>query len=145
MIEDALDMSRLENNKFSIFREFFELRQAIEGVCSIMRFQLEQKGIQLKIDIDSAVPHRIFTDQKRFKQVLFNLLGNASKFTFQGSITVKVNFEDDWLISDVLDTGIGISEEDLKKLFQFFGCIAKSKDINRGGMGLGLTISKMIL
>jgi signal transduction histidine kinase len=52
---------------------------------------------------------------------------------------------DEWLISDVLDTGIGISEEDLKKLFQFFGCIAKSKDINRGGMGLGLTISKMIL
>jgi signal transduction histidine kinase len=72
-------------------------------------------------------------------------LGNASKFTFNGYIAVKVKFEDEWLLSDVLDTGIGISEEDLKKLFQFFGCIAKSKDINRGGMGLGLTISKMIL
>jgi signal transduction histidine kinase len=62
VIEDALDVSRLENNKFSIFREFFELRQAIESVCSIMKFQLEQKGIQLKVDIDEGVPHRIFTD-----------------------------------------------------------------------------------
>ena len=62
VIEDALDMSRLENNKFSIFRELFELRQAIESVCAIMRFQLDQKGIQLKVDIDEGVPHRIFTD-----------------------------------------------------------------------------------
>jgi two-component system, sensor histidine kinase len=67
--------------------------------------------------VDEDVPCKIYTDQKRYKQVLFNLLGNASKFTFTGFIAVKVKFDDGWLMSEVIDTGIGISEEDLKKLF----------------------------
>ena len=76
---------------------------------------------------------------------MFNLLGNASKFTFTGFLSVGVIFSGGELTTDVQDTGIGISADDLGKLFQFFGSLAKSKDINRGGMGLGLTISKMIL
>lgn len=73
------------------------------------------------------------------------MLGNAIKFTFKGLIKVKVDFKKSVLITTVEDTGIGITPEDLVKLFKFFGCISKSRDINRGGMGLGLTISKMIL
>jgi signal transduction histidine kinase len=73
------------------------------------------------------------------------LLGNASKFTFEGYLAVKVSFADEWLETEVLDTGIGISQDDLSKLFKFFGSLTKTKDINRGGMGLGLTISKLIL
>lgn len=72
-------------------------------------------------------------------------MGNAAKFTFKGSLSVDVDFSEGQLISVIKDTGIGIKEGDLTRLFKFFGCIAKSKDINRGGMGLGLTISKMIL
>jgi signal transduction histidine kinase len=72
-------------------------------------------------------------------------MGNASKFTFKGGISLKIEFQHNNLISSVKDTGIGIKKEDLNKLFRFFGCIAKSKNINRGGMGLGLTISKMII
>lgn len=67
------------------------------------------------------------------------------KFTFKGSLTVRVNCASNVLITEVEDTGIGMSEEDLQKLFRFFGCIAKQRDINQSGMGLGLTISKMIL
>ena len=85
------------------------------------------------------------TDAKRFKQVLFNLMGNAVKFTFGGSITVDADFNGHHLVCSIKDTGIGIKNDDLAKLFTFFGCIAKSKEINRGGMGLGLSISKMIL
>ena len=77
--------------------------------------------------------------------MLFNLLGNAIKFTYSGSLSVCVDFEDNFLVSTVKDTGIGMSNEDLTQLFKFFGQISKSKDINRGGMGLGLTISKMII
>ena len=90
---------------------------------------------------------QINSDQKRLKQVLFNLLGNAVKFTFQGAISISVDFDEDnnHLLVDVEDTGIGMQDADLAKLFQFFGCLAKSKNINRGGMGLGLTISKMII
>ncbi len=103
-------MSRLENNKFSIYREFFDIRQAVENVCSIMKFTLEQKGIKLIMNINKDVPQKIHTDLKRYKQVLFNLLGNASKFTFKGNITVNISFDDSWLVSEVKDTGIGISE-----------------------------------
>lgn len=138
-------MTRLENNKFSIFKEMVDIRLAIQEVCGIMKFQLTQKNLALNVSISQLVPHKILTDIKRFKQILFNLMGNASKFTFKGYLSVSVDFEDRFLISTVADTGIGIQEADLNKLFRFFGKVTKSKDINRGGMGLGLTISKMIL
>jgi len=68
------------------------------------------------------------------------------KFTFSGGLKIVMNFDEKKnLITEVSDTGIGIIPDDLEKLFKFFGCITKSKDINRGGMGLGLTISKMII
>lgn len=87
------------------------------------------------------------TDEKRLKQVLFNLIGNAIKFTFKGSITLLLDFdaESNFLTGSVTDTGVGIKQGDLDKLFKFFGTLARSKDLNRGGMGLGLTISKMII
>ena len=99
----------------------------------------------MKININDNVPENIFSDQKRFKQVLYNLLGNATKFTFSGYLSVGVTFNDGQLTTDIEDTGMGISSEDLQKLFKFFGSLTKTRDINRGGMGLGLTISKMIL
>ena len=77
--------------------------------------------------------------------MLFNLIGNAIKFTFKGSITVFVSYDDGFLTTEVTDTGIGIKEEDQTKLFQFFGKINDPGNINKGGMGLGLTISKMIV
>ncbi len=74
-------------------------------------------------------------------------MGNAVKFTFSGYVEVTVDFDKfkEVLICSVKDTGIGISEEGIGKLFQFFGCLTRTKDCNRGGMGLGLTISKMIV
>ena len=86
-----------------------------------MEFQVKQKSLFLKIQIERNVPQRVMTDQKRYKQILFNLIGNAAKFTFKGGITVRVLFEDGDLITEIEDTGIGIVEEDLNKLFTFFG------------------------
>ena len=79
--------------------------------------------------------------------MLFNLLGNALKFTFKGHVTLTLDFDEHtkMLKVDVEDTGEGIMPEDLSKLFKFFSCILKTKNCNRGGMGLGLTISKMIV
>ena len=77
--------------------------------------------------------------------MLFNLVGNAVKFTFEGYIKLEVDFRDGSLITAVKDTGLGIQREDLSQLFRFFGKLAKTKDVNQGGMGLGLTISKLIL
>jgi signal transduction histidine kinase len=97
------------------------------------------------MNVEDDVPEQVQTDQKRFRQILFNLIGNAVKFTFHGSISINVKFNNAELVCAVEDTGIGIKEDDLHRLFRFFGQITKSKNINRGGMGLGLTLSKMIL
>lgn len=145
VIDDALDMSRLENNKFSIFKELISIRETVEEVCSIMKFQMLGKGLTLGLSIDPSVPSKVLIDAKCYKQVLFNLLGNAVKFTFRGRVDVSMRFCAGCLVTEVRDSGIGIKPEDLTKLFKFFGCITKSKEINRGGMGLGLTISKLIL
>ncbi|TNV84176.1 hypothetical protein FGO68_gene11556 [Halteria grandinella] len=147
VIEDALDVSRIENNKFALFIEEFDIREVVEQVCDVMRFQLQQKGLEFKCEVAQEVPVLVNSDQKRYKQVLFNLMGNAQKFTFQGGITVRVDYDPTTRVlkTTVIDSGIGMSEEELKKLFRFFGTLQKSKNINRNGMGLGLTISKMIV
>ncbi|TNV83858.1 hypothetical protein FGO68_gene3883 [Halteria grandinella] len=147
VIEDALDMSRIENSKFTLNFEEFDIRDLINEVESIMVFQTEQKGIAITYHVSQMVPKCIFSDQKRIKQVLFNLLGNAYKFTFKGGIEIRVEYYPTTQIleTSIIDTGVGMSEKDLKKLFQFFGKLEKDKDINKNGMGLGLNISKMII
>ena len=112
-----------------------------------MRFQFIQKKLTLTTNIASSVPRLITSDAKRIKQVLFNLMGNAVKFTYYGGVTLTIDFskETKTLTASVKDTGLGMAPDDLQRLFRFFGCLAKTKDINRGGIGLGLTISKMIL
>ena len=77
--------------------------------------------------------------------MLFNLMGNACKFTFRGYIKVRLTYEDNHLITCVNDTGIGIQAEDLRKLFKFFGKLQDTNGLNKGGIGMGLTISKMIV
>ncbi|TNV84902.1 hypothetical protein FGO68_gene8331 [Halteria grandinella] len=147
VIEDALDISRLENNQFQIFKELMDVRAVVEQVCDIMKFQVQEKGLQFAVKVGKSVPNTFLSDIKRVKQVLFNLIGNAIKFTFSGRISVIVDFDEETklLTGKVSDTGLGIKEADLEKLFKFFGCLVTTKDINRGGMGLGLTISKMII
>ena len=110
-----------------------------------MSIQVKQKKLELITEIEELVPAEIYSDQKRFKQVLFNLVSNAIKFTFKGFIKVKLSFEDSFLITKVEDSGIGIQEQELSKLFKFFGKLISSQSINKGGMGLGLSISKLIV
>lgn len=77
--------------------------------------------------------------------MLFNLIGNSIKFTFNGQVKINILFDSNYLITEVEDTGIGMTEEDLTKLFRFFGKLPRSHKQNKGGMGFGLTISKMIV
>lgn len=110
VIEDALDISRLENNKFTLYKEIFDIRNAVNEVCEIMKFQLNQKNLGLEMNISDKVPLKIYSDVKRYKQVIFNLMGNAIKFTYEGKIKVNLDLDEDnlLLITDVEDTGMGI-------------------------------------
>lgn len=86
VIDDALDMSRLENNKFEIMKANFDLREALGEVYDLMKFQVDEKKLEFKLEVHTKVPKMIYSDKKRIKQVLFNIVGNALKFTFKGGI-----------------------------------------------------------
>ena len=92
LIEDALDISRLENNQFKLDMEAFDISAAIREIIEIMQFQVKSKTLDLRVTLSETIPVKIVSDQKRLKQVLFNLIGNAIKFTFQGYIAVKANY-----------------------------------------------------
>lgn len=92
IVDDALDMSRIENGRFIIDSEYFDIREAVNEVVTIMRFQASQKRITLTVHISNEVPKQIKTDHKRFRQILFNLIGNAIKFTFAGGINVTLDY-----------------------------------------------------
>ena len=135
------------NSIIPILKLVIDIRQAANEVYDIMKFQLDAKKLNFKLSIHHSVPSIINSDQKRLKQVLFNLIGNAVKFTFSGEVSLTFDYENltKMLTGSVRDTGVGIKQEDIDKLFRFFGMISSTKDINRGGMGLGLTISKLII
>jgi signal transduction histidine kinase len=88
-----LDVTRIENKQFSIFKTIFDFRQAVNEVCEIMRFQLQQKKLGFEVKVAESVPGYILSDMKRVKQVLFNLIGNAVKFTFSGMVGVSFAYD----------------------------------------------------
>lgn len=84
VINDALDITRIENNRFEVFPSLFNIREVLNEVCEVMRFQIDSKGLGFFLRVGQQVPLTIVTDQQRIKQVLYNLIGNAVKFTFKG-------------------------------------------------------------
>ena len=152
LINDILDMSKIEANKLELMKEHFNLKKSIEGAKSIIGVKVGEKSQHLKVTIDENLPDIVEGDEMRFLQVLMNLLSNAVKFTPEkGDIHLSVyrgeTLEDGRFLvwTKIEDTGIGISEENLQKLFVSFeqadGGIAR----RFGGTGLGLAISKRIV
>ena len=93
VINDAMDISRLENNKFEINKAMFDFRETVEEVYEVMKFQVDARDLDFKLRISDSVPSLIYSDQKRLKQVLYNLLGNAVKFTFEGEISLIITYD----------------------------------------------------
>lgn len=149
VIKDALDITKIEFNKFTLFKKRFDIRTAVKEVADIMNFQMEQKNLAFDLKFSNTVPKSIYSDEKRIKQVLFNLLGNAIKFTFSGKIEIIINYDQSEKVLHImiLDSGIGLRIEDHGKLFRFFGKFIESDDDdkNNGGMGLGLSITKKLI
>lgn len=150
IINDILDISKIEAGKIQLEHIDFNLRETAEGVCQTLHFQAEKKQLSLHVDIDHRAPEWIKGDPTRLTQILTNLVGNAIKFTPDGGkIDLRVQMEKqgeaDWLKFEVQDTGIGISPEHLSKIFESFS--QESSDTTRkfGGTGLGLTICKQLV
>ncbi len=145
LINDILDVSKLEAGKMSLHLEKFDVRDICHSVIDIMRPSAEKNGNQLIFEMSDDVGF-MYSDLTKLKQGLFNLLSNAAKFTKEGVLTLKVyglrRGQAKFVGFAVSDTGIGISDSQIKKLFQPFTQADSSTTRNYGGTGLGLTITK---
>lgn len=145
LINDVLDMSKIEANKLELDPEPAHLRELLSTSCDLMRGRANDIGIELELIIEDNVPDYIETDSLKLRRVIFNLLGNALKFTQQGEIILSASFDDasKLFTIGVRDTGKGIRAEEQKKLFRPFEQSVDNS--NEGGTGLGLSISRSIV
>ena len=151
ILNDILDLSKVEAGKFSLDRKPFSLRSCVAEAVDIAAPEAKRKGIELVLDLAQDLPGHVAGDQVRLRQVLTNLVGNAVKFTERGRVTVRVEVADktpegeSLLRFRVSDTGIGIPQDKRHLLFQAFSQVDDSNTRNYGGTGLGLAISKEIV
>jgi signal transduction histidine kinase/DNA-binding NarL/FixJ family response regulator len=150
LINDILDLSKIEARKLELMPKAIHFPSFLQGVVEICQIRAQQKGIDFHYEPDANLPVGVEADEKRLRQVLINLLGNAIKFTDKGSVMLRVEPVERTppasirLRFVVADTGVGISPEDANKLFQAFEQVGEDKRKSEG-TGLGLTISQQIV
>ncbi|MGN1179719.1 MAG: PocR ligand-binding domain-containing protein [Suilimivivens sp.] len=150
IINDILDFSKIESGKMDVVPVEYEPMSIINDITNILMMRLEEKDVELILDVDPDIPSRLYGDSDRIKQVILNIANNAVKFTRKGQVVLHVGFtrvseKDIVLQISVEDTGIGIKKEDLGKLFQSFQQLDSKRNRNIEGTGLGLAISKQLL
>lgn len=151
VINDILDFSKIESGNMEIDPHDFNLRKCIEEVLDVFAGKAAQIGIDLVYNIENSIPAHIITDGLRLRQVLLNIIGNAIKFTLKGEVLVNVSLLNSLpggqleLKFEVRDTGIGIPEEKLSRLFKAFSQVDSSTTRQYGGTGLGLVISERFI
>jgi PAS domain S-box-containing protein len=142
LVNDVLDLSKIEAGKMELAAADFDLDDFIDDVAATCRPLILANGNELALERD-AKPGMVRGDVTKLRQIVLNLLSNAAKFTKQGCVTLAVSREDEWVHIAVRDTGIGISRENLPRLFQNFSQI-ESVDGRYGGTGLGLALSRRL-
>ena len=155
IINDILDFTKIEEGKMKIVEVEYQLSSVINDVSNMIYFKAKEKNLTFVTDVDERIPDRLFGDVVRIRQVITNILNNAVKYTEKGTVSLKITgrrmnitasgkpvME---LIVSVSDTGIGISEENLSKLFGKFERVDLEKNSTKEGTGLGLAITKMLV
>lgn len=151
IINDILDLSKIEAGKIEIEHTDFSIKEVIDSVKDMLLFKAEEKGLELKVNMDEEhIPYRLIGDPTRINQVLINLAGNAVKFTEKGYVAISVNLQKHkedkyWIKFDITDTGIGIAPDYVDKIFESFTQAGTDVARKFGGTGLGLTISKQLV
>jgi signal transduction histidine kinase len=142
LINDVLDLSKIEAGKMELAVEEYSVQEVIQAVRSSLRPLAEEKGLDFTAVVDDSLPAVLYGDAKRITQCLLNLAGNALKFTKQGGVTIRAAREGDLIHYSVADTGIGIPEDQLDSLFTEFKQLNATITREFGGSGLGLSITK---
>jgi signal transduction histidine kinase/CheY-like chemotaxis protein len=149
LINDILDFSKIEAGKLELEATDFSLEQQAQDLCELIRPKVEERPVEIRYRIGKEVPGNVTGDPARFRQILLNLMGNAAKFTQSGEIEVSIDVKDQVndrvkLQTSVRDTGVGISEDQIRKIFDTFQQGDVSTTRKYGGTGLGLAICKKI-
>ena len=148
LVNDVLDISKIESGKLEIMENIYELSSFIHDCYNMVAEKAEQKGLELTVSCNPQLPSKLKGDESRLRQVVTNLLSNAAKYTEKGGITLSFDhhYQDEkmMLVINVKDTGIGISEENLGKLFSQFTRFDMEKNRNIEGTGLGLSLAKRL-
>ncbi len=148
IINDILDLSKIEAGKIVIEKVDFSLSEVMQSVQDMLLLKAEEKNIMLRLNVEDIIPDRLVGDPTRLNQILINLAGNAVKFTERGFVEIRTTLRNQdkrlWLQFDIIDTGIGIAAHNLDTIFDSF--TQAGADVTRkfGGTGLGLTISKQL-
>lgn len=149
LINDILDLSKIESGKMEIIPYEYQLSSLIHDVINMITIKAQTKDLEVKLEMNNQLPSVLYGDDVRIRQVLVNLMNNAVKYTEKGSVTLKVDGtvdnEDVVLSFAVEDTGIGIKEEDMHKLFADFERIEEKRNRNVEGTGLGMSITVQLL
>jgi signal transduction histidine kinase/CheY-like chemotaxis protein len=141
LVNDVLDLARIEAAQMSMVPEETDLRTLVQEAAETMRSMVEARGLALHINVEPDLP-RLWIDPTRIRQVIFNLLNNAARFTEQGSVTISVRRQGDTVVVAVADTGVGIAPEAMSRIFQEFQQLDGTTRRRHGGAGLGLAISR---
>ncbi|MCB1876303.1 MAG: response regulator [Chromatiales bacterium] len=149
LIGDVLDLSKIDSGQLLIEHRPYDLHGAVREVTTALAANAHAKQLDLVVDIENSVPVRAIGDETRVRQVLYNLLGNAIKFTSVGEVLVRLRVHDDgqrsWIQLSVHDTGIGIAEDKLGHVFDRFWQADPSNTRKHGGTGLGTTIAHNLM
>tara|TARA_R110000868_G_scaffold61524_3_gene186975 strand:- start:25481 stop:27619 length:2139 start_codon:yes stop_codon:yes gene_type:complete len=145
ILNDVQDFSKLDAGEFELRENNFSIHKLLNETAYLSSYKLSRKGVDLKVQIADCVPEYFFGDENRMRQIIGNILTNAAKFTNEGEIVVEISVDkrqgrDFTAILSIRDTGIGISAEDQKKLFEAFSQVDSSMTRKYGGSGLGLAI-----
>jgi len=148
LIDDVLDLSKVEMGRLEVEKTSFVLKNVINDVIALLRIKAQEKSLSLRLFTESSVPETLISDSNRIRQILVNIIGNAIKFTEKGEVRVtqKILHQNNqqFLAFEVTDTGIGLSENQQSKLFKAFSQADSSTTRRYGGTGLGLEISRRL-
>lgn len=142
LIDDLLDFSKIEANKMELYPAWFSVKNLVEDVVSGYQVIARQKGIPIELEIEDT---KIFADKIRIKQVIFNLISNALKFTDEGFIKITVTREESQMVFRIQDTGVGLSQDNISVIFNLFRQVDESPTRAASGTGLGLAIARRLV
>ena len=144
LIDGMLDIARIEAGKMRLDRGELRLREFVDQLVQMVAPQAAQKGLRFHFEESGRIPQAVHADEKRLRQILINLLANAMKFTDAGSVTLRVSYAREIAVFEVEDTGIGIAQDDIDRIFLPFERSKSANQRKEVGTGLGLAISNML-